>query len=120
MLGPDYFDPRQIPIIDARLSEQEEPQVKAGKPPKAKPAEIPAAEIELTEQVAEQLRGSVGADAFKAEANVITVQPERIVDVCRALRDELGYDLLSNLSSVDYPERFEVVYRGSFGYFSPR
>ena len=31
-------------------------------------------------------------------------------DVARFLRDEVGYDYLANLSTVDYPERFEVVY----------
>lgn len=31
-------------------------------------------------------------------------------DVARFLRDELGFDYLSNLTAVEWPERFEVVY----------
>jgi NADH-quinone oxidoreductase subunit C/D len=110
ILGPDLVDPRQIPVIDARLGEQEEPPTKAGKPPKAKPADVPPAEVEQTAKVAGRLRDLVGADAFKAEGNVITVEPDRLVELCFALRDTLGFDLLSNLTSVDYPDRFEVVY----------
>ena len=30
--------------------------------------------------------------------------------VCRVLRDELGFEHLSMISAVDYPDRFEVVY----------
>ncbi len=110
ILGPDLVDPRQIPVIDARLSEQEEPQLKAGKPPKAKPADLPAAEVELTARVAGQLRDIVGAEAFTAEGNALTVPADSLLEVARALHDNLGFDYLSNLTSVDYPDRFEVVY----------
>ncbi|MBA3533887.1 MAG: NADH-quinone oxidoreductase subunit NuoB [Ardenticatenales bacterium] len=110
VLGPDIFDPRQIPVIDARLSEQEEPTTKAGKPPKAKPAELPAPEVELTKLAAEFLRGTVGADAFRDEGNALIVEPLRLVDVCHSLRNGFGFDYLSNVTSVDYPDRFEVVY----------
>lgn len=40
----------------------------------------------------------------------IFVPAERIVEVTRALRDDLGFDLLSNLTAVDRPDAFEVVY----------
>lgn len=33
-----------------------------------------------------------------------------IVEVTRTLRDDHGFDLLSNLTAVDQPEAFEVVY----------
>ncbi len=110
VLGPDIFDPRQIPVIDARLSEQEEPTVKAGKPPKAKLAELPPAELELTTRVAEGLRGLGADDAFRVEGNALIVEATRLVEVARLLRDELGFDYLSNLTSVDYEDRFEVIY----------
>ncbi|HEX8683074.1 MAG TPA: NADH-quinone oxidoreductase subunit D [Ardenticatenaceae bacterium] len=110
VLGPDVFDPRQIPIIDSRLAEQEEPPTKAGKAPKAKVAELPPEEVELATRVAEHLRNSVGADAFRLEGNALVVERERLLAVATVLRDELGFDLLSNLTAVDYPDRFEVVY----------
>lgn len=40
----------------------------------------------------------------------VTVPAARIVEVSRVLREELGYDLLSNLTAVDRPDAFEVVY----------
>jgi NADH-quinone oxidoreductase subunit C len=40
-----------------------------------------------------------------------TVKADRILDVVRWLRAELGFDFLRNLTAADYaPERFEVVY----------
>lgn len=40
------------------------------------------------------------------------VHPEKLLDFCRCIRDELGYDLLSSVTGVDYlPEnKMEVVY----------
>ena len=40
------------------------------------------------------------------------VAPENLLEVARALRDEMGYDLLSSVTGVDYlPEgKLEVVY----------
>lgn len=40
----------------------------------------------------------------------IVVPAGSIVDVATHLRDHLGFDYLSGVTSVDYPERFEVVY----------
>ncbi len=40
------------------------------------------------------------------------VQAERLLDFCRVIRDEYGYDLLSSVTGVDYfpGEKLEVVY----------
>ncbi len=110
VLGPDLFDPRQIPVIDARLAEQQEPETKMGKAGKAKPAKLPEAEVQLANHIAEQLRASVGDNALKVEGNALIVEPLSLIEVCRTLNDELGFDLLANLTSVDYPDRFEVIY----------
>ncbi|HLY72818.1 MAG TPA: NADH-quinone oxidoreductase subunit C [Planctomycetota bacterium] len=45
----------------------------------------------------------------------VEVKRDRILDILRMLRDEGGYDMLSDLTAVDYlnqgmPERFAVVY----------
>jgi NADH-quinone oxidoreductase subunit C len=51
---------------------------------------------------------------FRGQVSVI-VAPERIVEVCRALRDEFGFDILSEVTAVDYwPQeepRFHVIYQ---------
>lgn len=45
----------------------------------------------------------------------VSVRRDRIVDILRTLRDELGFDMLTDLCGLDYlnqgmPERFCVVY----------
>ena len=45
----------------------------------------------------------------------VDVKRERIVEILKTLRDECGYDMLTDLTAVDYlnqgmPERFAVVY----------
>lgn len=48
----------------------------------------------------------------EAAAEAATLQPERLIDVCRYLRDEpeLKFEFLSSLTAVDRLEYFEVVY----------
>jgi NADH-quinone oxidoreductase subunit C len=58
--------------------------------------------------------GDVLIEAKDAVGEVsLTVVRERIVDVCRTLRDRFEYQQLMEIAGVDYPqrpERFEVVY----------
>jgi len=54
----------------------------------------------------------LGVAEFRGETTV-TVGKESVVAVCRYLKDELGYNLLSDLTGVDYlgqAPRFMVVY----------
>ena len=65
----------------------------------------------LKTKFADQVLG-VGTHAGQAW---VDVKRDRIVDVLRTLRDECGFDLLTDLTAVDYlnqgmPERFAVVY----------
>jgi len=65
----------------------------------------------LKTKFADQVLG-VGTHAGQAW---VDVKRERIVDVLKTLRDECGFDLLTDLTAVDYlnqgmPERFAVVY----------
>ena len=52
--------------------------------------------------------------SFRGEISLI-VSPEQIVEICRVLRDDYGFELLVEETAVDYwPEqnpRFHVVYR---------
>lgn len=40
----------------------------------------------------------------------IVVAPSALHDVALFVRDELGFDFLTDVAAVDWPERFEVVY----------
>ena len=40
----------------------------------------------------------------------IDIAPEKVVDACAYLRDQLGFDLLSCISGVDMMDHLEVVY----------
>lgn len=55
---------------------------------------------------------NVGTHAGQAWADV---KRDRIVEILKTLRDECGYDMLTDITAVDYlnqgmPERFAVVY----------
>ena len=59
-------------------------------------------------------RFQTGTYEFRDEVSLI-VQPEQVVEICRTLRDEFDFEILSEETAVDYwPEqtpRFHVVYR---------
>ena len=63
---------------------------------------------------AKKVCGKAVLDAVELVGEVtLTVKRDAIVDVLRALRDELDYQQLMEIAGVDYPERgerFEVVY----------
>ena len=42
--------------------------------------------------------------------NGLVVAPEKLLDLASYLRDKQGYDYLSMVTSVDWPQYFEVVY----------
>jgi NADH-quinone oxidoreductase subunit C/D len=62
----------------------------------------------LKERLDQQFPGVVSMDA----SGGYVVQNSKLVNVARYLRDDpdLAYDYLSMVTSVDYPDRFEVVY----------
>jgi NADH-quinone oxidoreductase subunit C len=64
------------------------------------------------QSLAEQYKFEV--KEFKGDISLL-VKPEKIEDVCRVLRDELGFERLSGITGVDYwPEqtpRMHVVYQ---------
>lgn len=69
-----------------------------------------------TADTVKALRERFEAEVYehRGETSLI-VKPEQIVDVCLALRDEHGYEMLVEQTAVDYwPElapRFHVIYR---------
>jgi NADH-quinone oxidoreductase subunit C len=66
-----------------------------------------AALVERFPQIAYDPYVGVGGD------DCVFVQPAGIVEVCRALKDDLGFDMAPYVTAVDYlgqTPRFEVVY----------
>ena len=60
------------------------------------------------------IEGAVlAADAFAGEVT-ITIDPAKLIDACRFLKQERGFKFLVDLTAVDWPEReegrFDVVY----------
>ena len=50
---------------------------------------------------------------FRGECSLTVLDASQLLAVCRHARDELGFDMLTDLSSVDHygsDPRFEVVY----------
>ncbi|MGH2399992.1 MAG: NADH-quinone oxidoreductase subunit C, partial [bacterium] len=62
--------------------------------------------------VAHQIEQRFPDAVVDAAPEAATVQPARLVDVCKYLRDEPGlrFEFLSSLTAVDRLEYFEVVY----------
>ncbi len=71
----------------------------------------------MSKQVVEKLKGTFGVlvlgDAEYRDETTVTVERSEIVKICTFLRDDCGYNFLSDLCGVDYlgrAPRFEVVY----------
>lgn len=64
---------------------------------------------EILAQLQERFPGAV-VEVPELTDFTVVVAPERLIEVATFLRDEAGFDYLANLTSVDWPERFEVVY----------
>ena len=134
VLGPDIFDPRDVPLIKQELqqrkeakenppAEEETPAMDASKPkarPKRapKPPKLPKWDTTPTEEaqaLADRINEALGAETVTPEKDALVVPPEKLVAVAKYLRDEpdLDYSYLSNVTGVDYlgrEPRFEVVY----------
>ncbi|MGQ9503088.1 MAG: NADH-quinone oxidoreductase subunit NuoB, partial [Anaerolineae bacterium] len=125
LYGPDLIDPRRISVIKEELARQravhsqETPSGEQGSTaPSDKALKLPVWDItplSPTAALAERLNQAVGDGCVIPEKDVLVVQPAHLVEVATYLRDtpDLDYDLLSNLTGVDYlgrDPRFEVVY----------
>jgi len=70
----------------------------------------------LLAEVANSIQEMLGADRedFRDQA-IFIVPPDRIVDAVRVLRDDFGFNMLSDLTAVDYwPQeepRFHIIYQ---------
>jgi NADH/F420H2 dehydrogenase subunit C len=60
--------------------------------------------------VAEKIKTTLPDAVESVSAQAIVVQNDKLLEVARYLHDSLGFDYLNNLTSVDWLDRFEVVY----------
>ncbi|MFN3974434.1 MAG: NADH-quinone oxidoreductase subunit C [Dehalococcoidia bacterium] len=63
-------------------------------------------------ELARQVEGAVPGAVVEGRGNDLWVRPERILEVCRFLKETPGldFDYLVAITGVDYIEYFEVVY----------
>jgi NADH-quinone oxidoreductase subunit C len=83
----------------------------------------PITHIEIRDAMDEYITNAINAitERYAAQASefrgqvTLLVDPERIVDTCRVLRDEFGFEMLAAQTAVDYwPEqapRFHIIYQ---------
>lgn len=125
ILGPDIIDPRQLPLIKEQLrkARQSGPAQSASGPqprPKrvVKPPKVPTWDTTPTERatsLANAINEALQAQAVTAENDTLIVAPEHLLAFSQYVRDKLNYELLSNVTGMDYmgrdpSQRFEVVY----------
>ena len=68
---------------------------------------------EIREKLAAKFGGErIGALAPANKDSFLLIQAADLVEICRYLKDELGFDCLMNLSSIDWPKKnqIEMVY----------
>ena len=53
---------------------------------------------------------AVPGSVLESTKNGLVIAPEKLLDLATYLRDQQGYDYLSMVTSVDWPQYFEVVY----------
>ncbi|MBN1991081.1 MAG: NADH-quinone oxidoreductase subunit D [Anaerolineae bacterium] len=128
ILGPDVVDSRHLPTLPEMLqqarqaAEAEQETVAEGDQPRpkrvVKPPQTPTWDITPTAEtaaLAAAINQALSADqAVTPEKDTLVVNPAHLLAFARHVRHELGYDLLSNVTGIDYlgreGDRFEVVY----------
>ena len=126
VLGPDLIDIRQIPQIKAQLEQARQQGDGAagdsGPTPRPKrvvrPPKVPTWDLTPTDNaaaLAASINEALDLDgAVTPEADTLVVDRAHLIAFGQHVRDELHYELLSNVTGVDYlgreGDRFEVVY----------
>jgi NADH-quinone oxidoreductase subunit C/D len=125
LLGPDLIDVRQIPQIRAATPTSPNGALENGvaEPAEEKPKPRPQrpGEVEIPPPIPGELRVSGDAEtlaqlkgAFEGTladgGAYLTLRVDQLSALAGSLKTTLGWDYLSNLTSVHYPDRFEVVY----------
>ncbi len=116
VLGADLIDQRQLPEIKDAMAKKEDQRLKA---PKEAPAFKPAPKLievggldeagpgkSVGAKLAAQFPGKVQAHA----KNALVIDRSVWLEAAKALKADHGMDLLSNVSSADYADAYEVAY----------
>ena len=122
ILGPDLIDQRRIPEISKGLKEHA-PAAGPAKLPKiiesskildpSPPPSPTRGEGERNSKVkalAQQLNQAFGEGTAQVSRENLVVPPQKWRAVAEHLKTKEGYDYLSNLTSSDYTDCYEVVY----------
>lgn len=70
----------------------------------------PVTNEEILAKVNERFPGAVVEAPEGMKDFTVILAPEYLVEVMMLLRDELGFDFLSGVTAVDWPQHFEMVY----------
>jgi NADH-quinone oxidoreductase subunit C len=99
-------EPKPAEPVKEEVEEKEEEE----KPPEEAEEEKVELKSEILDKFKERFSDAIlEARAQKERRLVASVKKEALLDICSYLRKE-GFDHLSNISGVDYGDRFEVVY----------
>lgn len=82
-------------------------------PAQTAPAPAPAPVIAPPHPLAEKIAAKFPDAVVSSTATEIVLKADRLIDTAKHLRDSLAYDYLNNVTSVDWSDRFEVVYQFS-------
>ncbi len=63
-----------------------------------------------TEEIAARITAVLPDAVVSSNAQEMVIKSDRLVDAAKYLRDTIKFDYLNNVTSVDWPDRFEVVY----------
>lgn len=124
ILGPDLIDVRQIPEVRAAAHEPPAASTEAAiETAEAKPVSRPArhgesgavpprpGELRVSgdPETLREISAALGSTLADGAA-ILSIPVEQLPRLVSLLKGSLGWDYLANLSSADYPDRFEVVY----------
>jgi len=112
-LGPDLVDPRQMDELRDACRNPEKYERTFKELPKRHPS-FAIDEVKETPTSAQVLAAQVNQalnleNAVHAQKENLIVDSTNTLEVFRFLRNELGYNYLANLTSVDYADCYEVV-----------
>ncbi len=65
---------------------------------------------DATTQTGLPFNDAIPGAVLESTKNGLVVAAEKLPELARYLRDQQGYDYLSMVTSVDWPQYFEVVY----------
>lgn len=114
VLGPDLMDMRRVSEISVRLKDEPAPAAPAKLPKIVESSKIVALdtvpETSKARSLAQDLNKAFGEGTAQVSREALVVAPAKWRAVAEHLKTKAGYDYLTNLTSGDYTDCYEVVY----------